>query len=291
MPPTAEAPSPLVLIAASLLRVPARRLRALALGDDAALRDWIANESATRLAEARRDARASFARLEALGARVIGLADTEYPAGLRDLSDPPPFLFAIGTLPARSFRTGTAIVGSREASDEGRAFAYELAQRVAGPIVSGLALGIDAAAHEGALAAGVPTIAYVGNGLGATYPPEHRDLAERIVAGGGAVLTEYLPDEIVTRWSLVRRDRLQAAHVAAVVLVESDADGGAMHTMAAARKLGRRTYACEPRSRADNSGNRLAIDEGAHPLPWNSSTAAAAMRAPGASIRDRDGEP
>ncbi len=291
MPPTAEAPNPLVLIAASLLRVPARRLRALALGDDAALRDWIANESATRLAEARRDARASFARLEALGARVIGLGDAEYPAGLRDLGDPPPFLFAIGSLPTRNFRMGTAIIGSRMPSAQGRRFAYELTKQVAGPIVSGLALGIDAAAHEGALAAGVPTIAYVGNGLGATYPPEHRDLAERIVAGGGAILTEYLPDEPVTRWSLVRRDRLQAAHVAAVVLVESEAEGGAMHAIAAAKKLGRSTYACEPRLGADDSGNRLAIDEGAHPLPWNSSFAAAALRATGSSTPHRDGEP
>jgi DNA processing protein len=291
MPPTAEAPNPLVLIAASLLRIPARRLRALALGDDAALRDWIANESATRLAEARRDARASFAKLEALGARVIGLGDAEYPAGLRDLSDPPPFLFAIGSLPARGFRTGTAIIGSRGATEEGRKFAYDLAQRVPGPIVSGLALGIDAAAHEGALAAGVPTIAYVGNGLGTTYPPEHRELADRIVAGGGAILTEYLPGESVTRWSLVRRDRLQAAHVAAVVLVESDAGGGAMHTIAAAKKLDRRTYACEPRSSADDSGNRSVIDEGTHPLPWNSSSAAAAMRARDSNTPHRDGEP
>jgi DNA processing protein len=131
----------------------------------------------------------------------------------------------------------------------------------------------------------------VGNGLGATYPPEHRDLAERIVAGGGAILTEYLPDEPVTRWSLVRRDRLQAAHVAAVVLVESEAEGGAMHAIAAAKKLGRSTYACEPRLGADDSGNRLAIDEGAHPLPWNSSFAAAALRATGSSTPHRDGEP
>jgi DNA processing protein len=265
-------------------------LRALALGDDAALRDWIANESATRLAEARRDARVSFARLEALGGRVIGLGDGEYPAGLRDLGDPPPFLFAIGTLPARGFRTGSAIVGSRTASEQGRTFAFELAQQVAAPIVSGLALGIDAAAHEGALAADVPTIAYVGNGLGATYPPEHGELAERIVASGGAILTEYLPGEPVTRWSLVRRDRLQAAHVATVLLVESDASGGAMHTIAAAKKLGRVAYACEPRAINDDAGNRIAIDGGAHPLPWNSSTAAAIL-ARGARPPHRDGEP
>ena len=273
MPRIAEPPNPLVLIAASLLRVPARRMRALALGDDGALRDWIANESATRLAEARRDARLAGARLEAFGARVVGLGDGDYPAGLRDLSDPPAFLCVAGTLPAHAFRTGTAIVGSRDADEEARDFARELAMRVAGPVVSGLALGIDASAHEGALLAGTRTIAYLGNGLGATYPPEHRALEERIVASGGAVLSEFLPDENVTRWSLVRRDRLQAAHVTNVVLVQSEADGGAMHTMNAAHKLGRPRFALEPRPGRADDGNRLALDAGAIALPWNVSLA------------------
>ncbi len=273
MRPTVEPLHPLVLIAASLLRVPARRLRALALGDDGALRDWIANESATRLGEARRDARAAAARLEALGARIVALADPSYPPGLRDLSDPPAFLCVRGTLPHRAFRTGTAIVGSRTADDDARAFARELAMRVASPVVSGLALGIDAAAHEGAIEAGLPTIAYLGNGLGATYPPEHRDLEHRIVASGGAVLSEFLPDESVTRWSLVRRDRLQAAHVSSVVLVQSEAGGGAMHTFAAAQKVGRTVFALEPRPGRGDEGNRLAIEAGAIALPWKISLA------------------
>jgi DNA processing protein len=140
-----------------------------------------------------------------------------------------------------------------------------------GPIVSGLARGVDAAAHEGALAAGIPTYAYVGTGLGATYPPEHADLEERIVAGGGAVLSESLPDEAVTRWSLVRRDRLQAAHVAAIVLVQSDAEGGAMHAMTTARNLGRPRFAFEPPAGAfaAYAGNARAIAEGASALCWD----------------------
>ena len=250
------------------MRVPARRMRALARGEDGALRDWIANESATRLAEARRDARLALARLDELGARVIGLLDDAYPAGLRDLSDPPAFLTVRGAFDARG-PAGTAIVGSRTASPEGIAFARALAERAQSPVVSGLALGIDAAAHEGALAAGVATLAYVGNGLGATFPPEHAELEERIVAGGGAVLSELLPGEAVTRWSLVRRDRLQAAHALAVVLVESELSGGAMHTLAAARKLGRATFALEPREGPGFGGNVAARDEGSTVLPWN----------------------
>jgi DNA processing protein len=282
MRPIAEAQNPLVLIAASLLRVPARRMRALALGDDGSLRDWIANESATRLAEARRDARIAAARLEALGARVVSLADPDYPVGLRDLVDPPAFLCVLGTLPSRAFRAGTAIVGTREPHDDARTFARELAEVAAPPIVSGLALGIDAAAHRGAIAVGAPTIAYVGNGLGATYPPEHRELEASIVASGGAVISEFLPGENVSRWSLVRRDRLQAAHVTNVVLVQSDASGGAMHAIATATKLARSRFALEPRDGPAFAGNRSAIDGGALPLPWNIPSAAGLLRTLGA---------
>jgi len=244
-------------------------MRALALGDDGALRDWIANESATRLAEARRDARLALARLEALDARLVVLGTPEYPAGLRDLKDPPAWLAVRGTLGTSPWREGTAIVGSRDGDATSLAAARALAGRVAGPVVSGLARGIDTAAHEGALAAGVATLAYVGSGLGSTYPPENAELAERIVAGGGALLSELLPDEPVTRWSLVRRDRLQAAHSAAIVLVQSEADGGAMHAMRAARELGRARFAFAPREGDAFAGNARAVSEGATAIPWD----------------------
>jgi DNA processing protein len=267
---------PLVLLAAALLRIPARRVRALGAGDDAALRDWLANESVERLADARRDAKLVLARLEALGGRIVALGDPAYPAGLRELADPPPFLTVRGTLPARSrWREGTAIVGTRTPDDVAAVMARALAAAVPGPIVSGLALGIDAAAHEGALDARTPTIAYVGNGLANTYPPEHRDLAERIVASGGALLSEALPDEPVTRWSLVRRDRLQAAHAAAVVLVQSEPGGGAMHALAAAGRLGRPRFAFDPRAPLTYGGNERALAEGAAALPWDARRAAA----------------
>ncbi len=272
------APSALVLIAAALLRIPARRVRALALGDEGALRDWIANESATRLAEARRDARIVAERLERMGARVVALGTPSYPAGLRDLRDPPPMLFVRGSLPERArWREGTAIVGARDADADACAFARAFARVAPGPIVSGLALGIDAVAHEGALDVGTPTLAYVAHGFGATYPPEHRDLEDRIVDGGGAILTESLPGEAVRPYALVRRDRLQAAHAAAIVLVASATDGGAMHALAAARKLDRPRYALEPRDDSAYVGNGRAIAEGAAALSWDIANARAAI--------------
>ena len=108
----------LVLVAASLLRVPSRRLRALALGDEGALRDWLANESATRLAEARRDARLAAAHMLAAGARVVSIADPDYPGGLKALRDAPPFLIARGETPRTPWPEGVAIVGSRDAEPE-----------------------------------------------------------------------------------------------------------------------------------------------------------------------------
>ena len=262
--------SPIVLIAAALLRVPGRRLRALALGDDGALRDWIANESALRLAEARRDAKLAIERLESLGARVVALGDPSYPAGLRDLRDPPAFLCVRGTLSPSPWRAGTAVVGARDADERALDAARAIVRSAAAPIVSGLALGVDAAAHGAAIERGVPTIAYVGTGLGTTYPPEHAELEERIVAAGGAICSEFLPGDGVTRWSLVRRDRLQAAHAASVVLVASRTDGGAMHAMDVARRLDRPRYAMRPPDAADAyAGNARAIAAGATPVEWD----------------------
>ncbi len=267
-----------MLLAASLLRVPSPRLRALALGDQGALRDWLANESAWRLAEARRDARLAAQRIDAAGARVVALGEPGYPAGLRDLTDPPPFLIVRGALPPAAAPEGVAIVGTREADPDAAAFARALAARVAAPVVSGLARGIDAAAHEGALDAGIGTIAYVGHGLGATFPPEHVDLEERIVAADGAVASERLPGEAVAGWALVKRDRLQAAHAAALVLVQSDASGGAMHALRFARRLGRPCFALAPREGDAYGGNRYALETGACRLPWDADEAATLLR-------------
>jgi DNA processing protein len=268
----------LVLLAAALLRVPASRLRALAAGDDGALRDWLANESAGRLAEARRDARLAAARIGALGAELVALSDPGYPGGLKALKDPPAFLIARGPMPRTPWAEGIAIVGSRDADPAAAAFARGLAARVTGPVVSGLARGIDAAAHEGALAAGTRTIAYLGNGLGATFPPEHAELQERIVAAGGVIATERLPDEPVAGWALVKRDRLQAAHAAVLVLVQSEADGGAMHTVKYARQIGRPVFVLAPRDGDAFEGNRRALAQGARCLPWDPDEAASLLR-------------
>jgi DNA processing protein len=258
----------LPLLAAWRLAVPARALRPLARGDHAPLRVWLAQESALRLAEARRDAYLDLAALERLHARIVTPDDADWPAGFAGLRDPPAFLTVRGPLPA----SGVAIVGARDVNDEACGFARALAARLGQPVISGLARGIDAAAHRGALDAGVATVAYVGSGLARTFPPEHAELAEAIVAGGGALAAERSPGDAATRWTLKRRDRLQAAHAGAVVLIVSDASGGAMHTMAFAKDLGRPRFALDDGA----SGNRAALDDGAVRLPRD--VAAAASR-------------
>ncbi len=272
------------------MRVGARRLRALARGDDAALREWIAAESATALAFARRDAREDGRILDELQARLAALGGADYPAGLSDLKDPPPYLTFRGTLP----EGGVAVIGTRDADATARAFAYALGRELRVPVVSGLARGIDTAAHRGALAAGTPTIAYVGTGLGVVYPPENAELAEEIVRAGGALASERLPRERVTTWALVRRDRLQAAHAAVTVLIASEPDGGAMHTMRFARELERPRFALAPGRCANDGGNVRALEDGAVALPWDAGEAArliaGSMRAPAHSCGSREPE-
>ena len=251
----------LPLLAAWRLCVPARALRPLARGDHGPLRPWLAQESALRLAEARRDAYLDLASLEQLGARIVTPDDADWPAGFAELRDPPAFLSVRGSLPT----SGIAIVGARDADERTCAFARELAFRLRRPVISGLARGIDAAAHRGALDAGLPTVAYVGSGLARTFPPEHDALAEAIVAGGGALASEYSPQTNANAWSLKRRDRLQAAHAAAVVLIVSDAAGGAMHTLRLARELGRPRFALD----VEATGNVQALADGALPVSGN----------------------
>ena len=192
-------------------------------------------------------------------ARIVRIDDPEYPAGLRDLDDAPPHLTVRGWLP----QNGIAIVGSREPSSEAAAFARELAARIGEPVVAGLARGIDTAAHQGALDAGIATIAYVGTGIDVVSLPENAPLAERIAECGGAIATELAAGTEATAASLERRDRLQAAHARAVVLITSEPAGGAMHTLRFAASLGRPCYVLDPSDPSVQAGNAIAARAGA----------------------------
>jgi DNA processing protein len=175
----------------------------------------------------------------------------------------------VGRLP----KDGVAVIGSRTPPAEAAEFAYRLAFNLNEPIVAGLAPGIDAAAHRGALAAGTPTVAFVGYGFGRTDPPEHAELEKAIVHAGGAIATLEPPGTPASEKSRIARDRLQAEQARAVVLVCTEIGGGAMHTMRFAQELDRPRFAIVPPKDAAHSdkwvGNRQCIDEGAIPLPFD----------------------
>lgn len=278
--PASANPDALVLLAAAYLHVPGRRLRALVRGQERDLKEWVAEDTARKVAHARHEAKTAIARLQKLGAQIVTIGEDTYPAGLRDLEDPPAFLCVRGSVPAG----GIAIVGSRTPPERAAAFARDLAAACGMPVVSGLAAGVDAAAHHGALDAGLATVAYVGTGLGVTYPPEHRALEDEIVSRGGAVASERLPDEPVTKWALAHRDRLQAAHAQATVLIASEIDGGAMQTMRFAKELRRPRFVLDAQGEREYAGNVQARADGAIALPFD---VKGALRILHANLRSR----
>ena len=176
---------------------------------------------------------------------------------------------------------GIAIVGSRRPPPQAAAFAFALAYGVGEPVVAGLAPGIDVAAHRGALAAGVPTVAFVGYGFGATDPPEHAELENAIVGAGGAVATLLAPGTPVSEESRIERDRLQAEQARAIVLVCSEIGGGALFTMQFAKELGRPRFAVVPPHEAAGdpswAGNLACLTDGAELLPFDVEAALAIL--------------
>ena len=134
-----------------------------------------------------------------------------------------------------------AVVGTRVPSDDGRRRARQLASELARSgvcVVSGLALGVDGAAHEGSLAAGAPTIGVLGGGHDHFFPPRHRELAGRIVAGGGAVVSPFEPGNHPEPWQFLARNAVIAALAYAVVVVEAAARSGALNTAGHAGERG-----------------------------------------------------
>ena len=184
------------------------------------------------------------AGLRRCGARVLTLWDTDFPALLRRVPDPPPVLFVRGRLPPEDGRA-VAIVGSRHGDPAGWLTAQRLAMELAEAgftIVSGLAAGVDGAAHRGALQAHGRTVGVLGCGIDRVYPGEHRELYDR-VAGQGALIGEYPPGEPPARWRFARRNRIIAGLSAAVVVVEAREGSGAVATAMWARRLCRQVLA------------------------------------------------
>jgi DNA processing protein len=182
---------------------------------------------------------ADLARLETSAARVLFFGDAEYPGLVREITDPPPLLFARGRpLPAAP---AVAVVGARRASRAGLEAARHVARGLAEAgacVVSGFARGVDAAAHAAALEAGGPTVAVFGCGVDVCYPAEQRALLERLLAGGTA-LSEFPMGDGPEPWHFPVRNRIIAGLARIVCVVEAAEKSGSLITARCAAGYGR----------------------------------------------------
>jgi DNA processing protein len=210
------------------------------------------------------EARRALDHAARLGISAIPITATDYPPLLRAIGDPPPMLWVRGRAPLVPY-DAVALVGSRAATP----YALGMARRIAGDlalagvtVVSGLARGVDMAAHSGAVQAGGRTFAVLGCGVDRVYPPEARDLALEI-EGDGALISELPPGLPPLRHHFPLRNRLISGLSRAVVVVEAPEKSGALITAAAAAEQGRDVMVVPGQASGRNRGGHLLLADGA----------------------------
>lgn len=186
----------------------------------------------------------SIAWADETGHTILTLADTGYPQSLLEIADPPNVIYVRGN-PALLQKRGLAVVGSRNATPQGLQTAENFAKALAGKglsIISGLALGIDAAAHRGALAARGATVAVIGTGADRLYPARNRELALQI-AEHGAIVSEFPLGTPVLAANFPRRNRIISGLSRGVLVVEAATESGSLITARLAGEQGREVFA------------------------------------------------
>jgi len=212
------------------------------------------------------DLDAELERIEKGNARVVTCDDPEYPKNLREIYDPPLVLYVKGTLKAGE-TLAIGVVGSRRTTlygqDMARKLAFQLA-RLGVTVVSGLARGIDTAAHNGALQAKGRTVAVIGCGIDVVYPAENKKLADEIVEKGGAVVTEFPFGVKPDKQNFPMRNRIISGWSMGVVVVEANLKSGALITAGQAAEQGRQVFAVPGRADSILSrGTNKLIKDGA----------------------------
>jgi DNA processing protein len=225
--------------------------------------------AATAVREARvEEGHRLLRQTEEMGARVMTLLDSDYPALLHTIGEPPPVIFLLGNCSLLDC-PAVAIVGSRDHSPYGAEVCRTLATAAARRgivVISGMARGLDAVGHVSALDAGGGTIGVLGNGLGVVYPAANRTLYER-VAAQGLLLTEFPPGERPSVYTFPRRNRLISALARATVVVEAASGSGALITADAALEQGRDVMAVPGNITSHTSvGTNRLIRDGAAPV-------------------------
>ncbi|MGH7841199.1 MAG: DNA-processing protein DprA [Candidatus Binataceae bacterium] len=204
--------------------------------------------------------------LPKIGARLVRWTDPDYPVNLRHIADPPPYFFLRGTITPDDPKC-VAVVGARTASDGGRRMAQRLGLELAAKgftVVSGLARGIDSDAHQGALDARGKTVAVLGCGVDVIYPPENRKLADAIIEGNGAIISELPIGTPPIAENFPTRNRLISGMCLGVVIVEAAEKSGSLITARMALEQDRQVFAVpgSPLTGKTRGSNRL-LKEGA----------------------------
>lgn len=206
-------------------------------------------------------------RISAIGAKTVSLWDEDYPVRLKTIPDPPALLYTLGEhSPLNDY--AVAVVGTRTPSDLGRRITPRLAGGLAASgvaIISGMAVGIDSLAHDGALTAGGRTIAVLGSGIDVIYPPTNKKLFERIVKQG-VVMSEYPPGVEPDRFHFPQRNRIISGLSLGVVIVEAGLKSGALITARLGLEQGRELFAVPGAAGMSQSSgvNRLIKDGAAY---------------------------
>lgn len=235
---------------------------------------------------ARNDAARQMDQAERHSARIISPLDDEYPRLLAETRDDPFILYVKGSL-GKTPEHSVAIIGTREPTMHGGVVADRITQFFAEKgwsIVSGLAIGCDAIAHQSALHAGAHTVAVMAHGLQMVAPARHKNLAHDIVASGGALVSEYPFGQNVQNQQYVKRDKTQAGMARGVVMIQSDLKGGSLHASRAALDYGRWLAVPYPTDKDRESGEpkvqaNLLMADGAD------SDRASLLRCPEGSLR------
>jgi DNA processing protein len=214
-------------------------VRGAAAGEAPAQGSLFETGSADGLDEAARD----LERWEQAGIGMVCVLDAEYPSNLRMIHQHPPVLFIRGTADERDV-TSVAVVGTRQPTSRGIDQARQLATGLAAsgiPVISGLAAGIDTAAHTAALEAGGRTVAVIGTGIDRVYPAQNADLQEEIAAKG-LVISQFLPGSSPTKASFPMRNAVMSGYALATVVVEATHRSGARIQARLALQHGRHVF-------------------------------------------------
>jgi DNA processing protein len=199
-------------------------------------------ELATAIAEAAETGEVMLRRLRDLGISAVTVEEPGYPSRLTAIAMPPHVLFVRGRVDALDHGRAVAVVGTRRASSNGRTDAGRIATALVAAgsaVISGLAYGIDGAAHEATVRAGGTTVAVIGGGHAVAIPPGHRRLAQAILDAGGAIVSEATPDILPTKGTFPRRNRIISGLSDATIVVEAPVRSGALITASWALEQGR----------------------------------------------------